>query len=116
MAIISQDVAAQLREKRAEVFFVSGAATKWWNAKRTDKRTEICLLGGYYWTMDGQERGPFRTPSAAWRDVYYRRLLKMEPPGMDQRELALTHREIAKAKEKSAKPRSKRQGEAANAS
>lgn len=107
MAIITDAVSERLKDEGAEVFFVSGAATKWWNAKRTDRQTEIALLGGYYWTYKGNEAGPFRTPSAAWRDVYYRRVLGEEPPLMDQKDLAAAEKEIQKGEktlQRKAKP------------
>ena len=97
MSFINAAVRARLAAERAEVFFVSGAATKWWNAQRQDKKTQVALLGGWYWTHRGDEAGPFRTPSAAWRDVYYRKVLGEEPPSMGRVQLRRVEREIALA-------------------
>lgn len=112
MAIITNVVKAQLEAEGAEVFFVSGAATKWWNAHRSKaKKWEvIALLGGYYWTYKGQEAGPFRTPSAAWRDVYYRGILKIRPPVMDQQELRAMDQEVAAAARKARRRQQLRTG------
>lgn len=96
MSFITSSVKEQLAAERADVFFVSGKATKWWNAQREDKKTEIALLGGWYWALAGEEAGPFRTPSAAWRDVYYRRLLEQAPPSMHKDEVARAERESDK--------------------
>lgn len=96
MSFITSAVKELLTAEHAEVFFVSGQATKWWNSQREDKKTEIALLGGWYWTLAGEEAGPFRTPSAAWRDVYYRRLLEQEPPSMRKDEVARAEKEAAK--------------------
>jgi hypothetical protein len=96
MSFITTAVKDRLLAERAEIFFVSGAATKWWNKQRRDPKTEVALLGGWYWTLKGEEMGPFRTPSAAWRDVYYRRLLEQDPPCMDKKDLQRVHREIKK--------------------
>ncbi len=96
MSFITSAVKDRLLAERAEVFFVSGAATKWWNKQRRNKKTEIALLGGYYWTLNGEEMGPFRTPSAAWRDCYYRRLLEQDPPSMDRKDLKRAERELKK--------------------
>jgi hypothetical protein len=104
MPLINSHIQAELRSKNVDVFFVSGAATKWWNAKRKDKKTEICLLGGWYWTLGTEEAGPFRTPSAAWRDVYYRRVINQKPPVMNQRDLAKAEKDIAKAAKQDTKP------------
>jgi hypothetical protein len=105
MSFITTSVKERLLAERAEVFFVSGAATKWWNRQRTDKKHEIALLGGYYWTLNGEEAGPFRTPSAAWRDVYYRKLLEQDPPCMDKKDLARVHRELKKSPPAERRPR-----------
>lgn len=86
----------QLLDAHVEVFFVSGQATKWWNAQREDKKSELALLGGWYWTLAGEEAGPFRTPSGAWRDVYYRRLLEQAPPAMKKDEVVRAEKEAAK--------------------
>jgi hypothetical protein len=93
---IPQAAKEQLEAAHAEVFFVSGKATKWWNSQREDKKTELALLGGWYWTLDGEEHGPFRTPSGAWRDVYYRRLLEQQPPAMKADEVIRAEKEAAK--------------------
>lgn len=86
--IITKLVKDQLLAVHAEVFFVSRAATKWWNAHQRDKRYELALLGGYYWSCNGIEAGPFRSISAAWRDAYYRGVLAATPPGVRAAELA----------------------------
>jgi hypothetical protein len=105
---IPQTAMEQLTSAHVEVFFVSGQATKWWNAQREDKKTELALLGGWYWTLAGEEAGPFRTPSAAWRDVYYRRLLEQEPPAMKRDEVVRAEKEAAKGFPKVVKKRRKR--------
>jgi hypothetical protein len=94
MSFINQSIMQRLEQEQAEVFFVSGSATKWWNAQRQDKQHEIALLGGWYWTFNGQEHGPFRTSSGAWRDVYYRRVLEQMPPCMGKDELKRAEREL----------------------
>jgi hypothetical protein len=97
MALINNHIREQLKSMNAEVFFVSGAATKWWNARRKDKKTEICLLGGWYWVLGKDESGPFRTPSGAWRDLYYRRVLVQVPPAMNRKDLTKAEREMIRA-------------------
>lgn len=94
MSFINTAVRDRLAGEHAEVFFVSGAATKWWNSQRTDKKHEICLLGGWYWSLNGQEAGPFRTASGAWRDVYYRRVLEQAPPCLNQHDLERVEKEL----------------------
>jgi len=98
MAIINQVIKRRLLERAVRVFFVSGAVTKWYNAQRQDKTAEVCLLGGWYWSHGREERGPFRTPSGAQRDAYYRLLLKQAPPGLDEDEVAAAQREIAQSR------------------
>lgn len=93
---ITTAVKERLLAARVEVFFVSGQATRWWNSQRTDKANELALLGGWYWTVDGAENGPFRTPSGAWRDVYYRHILEQKPPGMNRLEVARAEKEAEK--------------------
>jgi hypothetical protein len=85
---------SRLKDTGVEVFFVSREATKWWNARRSSKTQEIALLGGWYWTLDGEEAGPFRTPSAARRDCYYRRVLQETPPLMDMADLKRATKDI----------------------
>jgi hypothetical protein len=94
MSFINRHVRDRLGRAGARVFFVSGQVTKWYNARRTDRQTQVCLLGGWYWTLGGEEHGPFRSPSAAERDVYYRRVLKVPPPTLDEREVQEAQREI----------------------
>jgi hypothetical protein len=101
-----------LDEKAIKVFFVSGKVAKWWNARRSDKTSEVCLLGGWYWTHQGMEQGPFRTPSGAERDAYYRVVLRQQPPildapGVDAAEHELrTEAKTARARAKAAIRRS----------
>jgi hypothetical protein len=94
MAFINGHVRSHLLDAGCRIFFVSGAVTKWYNAKRTDKKTEVCLLGGWYWTLGREEHGPFRTPSAAERDVYYRKVLKVKPPVLDENDVKEAQRQI----------------------
>ena len=111
MAIISDDVYERTRTKGARVFFVSRSVTKWWNARRRDPATEIALLGGWYWSLGGEEAGPFRSPSAAWRDVYYRRVVRHQPPMADAQDVAVAEREIASQTAQSKRrSRNKRRG------
>jgi hypothetical protein len=106
MSFINDAILGLLKAERAEVFFVSGAATKWWNAQRQDKKSEVALLGGWYWTLNGEENGPFRTSSGAWRDCYYRRLLEQKPPCMGKDEVARAERELRQGK-RASPPRSR---------
>lgn len=96
MSSITDTVMAHLEDTGVEVFFVSREATKWWNARRHSRNQAIALLGGWYWTLNGEEAGPFRTPSAARRDVYYRRVLQETPPLMDMADLKKANRDIRK--------------------
>jgi hypothetical protein len=96
MSSITDTVMARLEDTGVEVFFVSREATKWWNARRHSRKQAIALLGGWYWTLNGEEAGPFRTPSAARRDVYYRRILQETPPLMDMADLKKAKRDIRK--------------------
>lgn len=93
MAIISKDVYQRTHDIGVEVFFVPRAATKWWNARRRDPKTEIALLGGYYWAQGREEHGPFRSASAAWRDAYYRRVARTRPPTISSADVERAARE-----------------------
>jgi hypothetical protein len=97
MSLINTAIKAELQKHRVEVFFVSRHVTKWWNARRQDPKTEIALLGGYYWCFGNEEVGPFRSPSAALRDAYYRRILKQSPPLMSKDEVTSALDEIERA-------------------
>lgn len=88
MSIFTNAVAEMLDQSEIETFFVDRYCCKWWNAHRRHHADAIALLGGWYWSYQGEEAGPFRTRSGALRDAYYRRLLKLRPPLMDQSELA----------------------------
>jgi hypothetical protein len=94
MAIINRLVQSQLDAHRVRTFFVSGQVTKWYNAQRQDKATEVCLLGGWYWLYGTEEHGPFRTPSAAQRDAYYRLILKQRAPALDDTQVRQAEAEI----------------------
>lgn len=96
MGILTNAVRETLRHAEAEVFFVPREATKWWNAQRARKDDEVALLGGWYWSFGLQEAGPFRTQTAAWRDVYYRRILGRAPPVISPRDIARMRREDIK--------------------
>jgi hypothetical protein len=95
MSIISDEVFGKTRDRGIEVFYVPRAATKWWNARRKDRKNEIALLGGWYWTLGREEHGPFRSQSAAWRDAFYRRVLKHAPPMMDAKEVKIAELDAA---------------------
>lgn len=105
MSFINKEVRRKLDRSGVSVFFVSGAVTKWYNAQRSDPKTQVALLGGWYWSLGTEEHGPFRTPSAAERDFYYRHLLRIRPPCLSQHDVATALREIyppAPAKKKRA--------------
>jgi hypothetical protein len=78
--LFSLHVRLQIDRSGANVFFVSGRVKVWWNARRKDPKTEAALLSGWYWALGNEERGPFRSRSAAERDVYYRAVLRSRPP------------------------------------
>lgn len=92
--LFSNHVKTQINTSGAKVFFVSGAVKKWWNARRVDPTTEAALLSGWYWTLGTEERGPFRSMSAAQRDVYYRLVLRTRPPVPDAGTLTEAEAEI----------------------
>ena len=96
MPIISDDVYSRTTDRGVEVFFVSRAVTKWWNARRDKKgERDIALLSGWYWSLGNEEYGPFRSQSAAWRDAYYRRVARHRPPMADARDVRVAETEIA---------------------
>jgi len=97
MSIISDEVHSRAQDQGIEVFFISRAVTKWWNARRKRGANDIALLGGWYWSLGGEEHGPFRSQSAAWRDAYYRRVMRRTPPLVDQKEARIAETEIAEA-------------------
>ena len=94
MAIINRHVQARLDNERVKIFFVSGKVTKWYNAQRTDPKTEVCLLGGWYWAHADFEGGPFRTSSGALRDPYYRRILHVMPPALNERDMRAAEKNL----------------------
>jgi hypothetical protein len=81
--LFSLHIRQQIDRSGANVFFVSGRVKVWWNARRKDPKTEAALLSGWYWSLGNEERGPFRSRSAAERDVYYRTVLRSRPPVPD---------------------------------
>lgn len=94
MSFINSEIRKKIDATDVSVFFVNGAVTKWYNARRTDPLSQVCLLGGWYWTLGTEENGPFRTPSAAQRDFYYRKILRIAPPALNEHEVRDAQKEL----------------------
>lgn len=94
MPQINDEIRDRLTRTGVRIFFVSGAVTKWYNARRQDPSEEPCLFGGWFWAHGRDEYGPFRTPSAAQRDFYYRSVLNERPPGLSADEVLSAEDEI----------------------
>ncbi len=101
--IISNDVQSRIESLGVELFYLPREATKWFNAKRRDPKKEIALLGGWYWTLGREECGPFKSQSAAARDVFYRKVLKHLPPMMTAADLKASERDAVIAARKNNK-------------
>lgn len=107
---LSNEVQADLRKARVEVYYLSRAATIWWNSQRDPTKHTVAMFGGYYVVHDNDQFGPYKSPSAGLRDVYYRRVRKIEPPLMDRRELMMADR--ANKAKNAAKPKRIRKAKA----
>jgi hypothetical protein len=94
MGFFNKAVRKRLDRSGVSVFFVSGKVTKWYNGLRTDPQNQLALLGGWYWSLGSEENGPFRTPSAAERDFYYRNILKVAPPALSEKEVLAAAKEL----------------------
>jgi hypothetical protein len=102
MAFFTKEVREQIQKAKPNIFFVSGKVTKWFNERRVDPNTELALLGGWYWARDDDENGPFRTPSAAQRDFFYRLILGSDPPSPSMREVRAVERTLESERERAA--------------
>lgn len=93
---LSDYVWTELQSLRgAEVFRVSRGAKKWWNEQRSDAH-EVSFFCGWFWYYAGEEGGPYPTPSAAWRALYYKFVLRMPPPAITPDEAKRAERIAAK--------------------
>jgi len=61
-----------------KVQYLDRTIANWWNNKKSSE--DLRLFCGWYWLRGSEERGPFRTRSAALRDAYYRFVLHEEVP------------------------------------
>ena len=77
---LKNTVVADVEEIIDEIFYLDWAAAKRFNEKR-DKDQPI-VFSGWYWARGPQEGGPFKSKSAAYRDVWYRLVLRRAPPSM----------------------------------
>lgn len=86
MTALKKSVVESTRAK-VEVVYVDRDTSRWWNSRRRPEDTAVFC--GWYWIEDRtrEEAGPFRSRSAAYRDAYYRLVLKRELPSVGQSQL-----------------------------
>ena len=89
------------------VFFVPGKIMSWWNKQRENPEEEPRAFCGWFWTLHGEEGGPYKTASEAQRQFYYAKILNRAAPTMSLRDLAQAQKGIERAAEKS-RPRLRR--------
>lgn len=72
---------------KVEVVYVDRDTSRWWNGRRRPEDTAVFC--GWYWIepRSREEAGPFRSRSAAYRDAYYRFVLRRELPSIGQSQL-----------------------------
>ena len=83
-------------EAKVKIVYVDRETSKWWNTRRRPDDTVVFC--GWYWIRGTEEAGPFRSRSAAYRDAYYRHVLRREPPSVGHSQLEGTRRYERKAR------------------
>lgn len=78
MPALKQHVTTETEAAGVTIAYVGATLAKWWNGRR--KQGEVCTFSGWYWFRKGEEGGPYKSPSAAHRDAYYRFVLNREAP------------------------------------
>ena len=63
------------------IFYVSMPMAKQFNTNRAEGTPMV--FTGWYWARGALEAGPFKSKSAAYRDAWYRLVVKRVPPKMN---------------------------------
>jgi hypothetical protein len=75
---LKRNVVEAVDNLHVHVFYVNWKAACQWNASRNDSNVPL-VFTGWYWAKGLQEAGPFKSKSAAYRDVWY--VLVVKRPG-----------------------------------
>lgn len=79
MPVFKQYIMDSISDEGVYVLRLTRDTAGWWNRRRLADDTRVFC--GWYWIRPGTPGdGPFATKSAAYRDAYYRFVLKRKPP------------------------------------
>lgn len=78
-----------------EIFYLDWSAAQRFNEKR-DKDQPL-VFSGWYWALGAQEGGPFKSKSSAYRDAWYRLVLRRAPPSLHRGRKRAAHLKLVRS-------------------